>query len=142
LFNQKRSYVGTVRIFQLHWNWISRKRKRVGRKPTNQEVRELIFRMVAENRTWGAPRIHGELRMLGFNISERTVLSRHARGSKRVRIRNEARIEIGTTIAEAVRERQIQYSSRANYPFATSTEFPRALCCNWGNWTSVIANRS
>ena len=30
--------------------------------------------MVAENRAWGAPRIHGELRMLGFDISERTVL--------------------------------------------------------------------
>jgi putative transposase len=37
-------------------------------------LRELIFRMVAENRTWGAPRIHGELKMLGFDISERTVL--------------------------------------------------------------------
>jgi transposase InsO family protein len=30
--------------------------------------------MVAENPTWGAPRIHGELQMLGFDISERTVL--------------------------------------------------------------------
>ena len=30
--------------------------------------------MVAENSTWGAPRIHGELVMLGFDISERTVL--------------------------------------------------------------------
>ena len=30
--------------------------------------------MVAENPTWGAPRIHGELRMLGFEILERTVL--------------------------------------------------------------------
>lgn len=29
--------------------------------------------MVAENPTWGAPRIHGELKMLGFDISERTV---------------------------------------------------------------------
>jgi putative transposase len=38
-----------------------------------QEVRELIFRMVAENPTWGAPRIHGELQMLGFDLSERTV---------------------------------------------------------------------
>jgi putative transposase len=37
-------------------------------------MRDLIFRMVAENRTWGAPRIHGELSMLGFDISERTVL--------------------------------------------------------------------
>jgi len=36
-------------------------------------VRHLIFRMVAENRTWGAPRIHGELLMLGFDISERSV---------------------------------------------------------------------
>jgi transposase InsO family protein len=40
----------------------------------NRELRELIFRIVAENRTWGAPRIHGELKMLGFDISERTVL--------------------------------------------------------------------
>jgi transposase InsO family protein len=30
--------------------------------------------MVAENCTWGAPRIHGELKMLGFDLSERTVL--------------------------------------------------------------------
>jgi transposase InsO family protein len=29
--------------------------------------------MVAENPTWGAPRIHGELLKLGFEISERTV---------------------------------------------------------------------
>jgi putative transposase len=38
-----------------------------------KEVRDLIFRMVAENSTWGAPRIHGELLMLGFDISERTI---------------------------------------------------------------------
>jgi transposase InsO family protein len=30
--------------------------------------------MVAENSTWGAPRIHGELKMLGYDISERSVL--------------------------------------------------------------------
>jgi hypothetical protein len=30
--------------------------------------------MVAENPSWGAPRIHGELKMLNFDISERTVL--------------------------------------------------------------------
>jgi transposase InsO family protein len=39
-----------------------------------RELRELIFRMVAENQTWGAPRMHGELKMLGFDTSERTVL--------------------------------------------------------------------
>ena len=47
----------------------------MGRRPTGMELRELIFRMVAENPTWGAPRIHGELKMLGFEISERTVLN-------------------------------------------------------------------
>jgi putative transposase len=36
-------------------------------------VRDLIFRMVSENSTWGAPRIHGELLMLGFHVSERTI---------------------------------------------------------------------
>jgi len=60
--------------FELYWKWLSRKHPVVGRKPTSEEVRKLIFRMVAENHTWGAPRIHGELRMLGFDISERTVL--------------------------------------------------------------------
>jgi transposase InsO family protein len=29
--------------------------------------------MVAENPTWGAPRIHGELLMLGFDVSERMI---------------------------------------------------------------------
>lgn len=39
----------------------------------SKEVRALIFQMVAENPTWGAPRIHGELLMLGFDLSEPTV---------------------------------------------------------------------
>jgi transposase InsO family protein len=40
----------------------------------SRELQELIFRMVAENPTWGAPRIHGELKMIGFDVSERSVL--------------------------------------------------------------------
>jgi len=39
----------------------------------SKELRYLIFRMVAENPTWGAPRMHRELSMLVFDISERTV---------------------------------------------------------------------
>ena len=31
----------------------------VGRRPISKEARELIFRMVVENPSWGAPRIHG-----------------------------------------------------------------------------------
>ena len=37
------------------------------------ETRRLIERMVAANPLWGAPRIHGELKMLGIEISERTI---------------------------------------------------------------------
>lgn len=59
--------------FRLYWKLISRVRTRVGRKPTPKEVRELIFWMVVENSTWGAPRIHGELLMLGFDLCERTI---------------------------------------------------------------------
>jgi len=60
--------------FKAYWTWLSRHRTRVGRRCVSKELRNLIFRMVAENRTWGAPRIHGELTMLGFDVSERTVL--------------------------------------------------------------------
>ena|ERR1039458_8803376 len=60
--------------FKLYWTWLSRHRVHVGRKCVSRELRELIFRMVTENPTWGALRIHGELKMLGFDISERTVL--------------------------------------------------------------------
>src|SRR5215472_8399462 len=59
--------------FRLYWSWISKARKQVGRKKLSPEVRELIFRMMAENPTWGAPRLHGELLMLGFQLSERSV---------------------------------------------------------------------
>ncbi len=39
----------------------------------SKEVRALIFRMVTENPTWGAPRIHGELLKMGFDLAEPTV---------------------------------------------------------------------
>jgi len=65
------NYCGTG--FRLYWGLISKVRRPLGRRQTPKEVRELIFRMVAENPTWGAPRIHGELLMLGFDVSERTI---------------------------------------------------------------------
>ena len=37
------------------------------------EIRRLIRRMTEANPLWGAPRIHGELLKLGFDVSERTV---------------------------------------------------------------------
>jgi putative transposase len=59
--------------FRLYWKWLSKTRKLGGRKPLSKEIRTLIFRMAAENPTWGAPRIHGELLKLGFKVSEPTV---------------------------------------------------------------------
>jgi len=44
-----------------------------GRPATAVEIRRLIERMVAANPLWRAPRVHGELTMLGIEISERTV---------------------------------------------------------------------
>jgi hypothetical protein len=59
--------------FRLYWTWISRVRQIGGRKRVSKEVRALISRMVDENPIWGAPRVHGELLRLGFDVSERSV---------------------------------------------------------------------
>ena len=63
--------------FRLYWRFRSRS-KPVGRPVTGPEVRTALHTLASENPTWGAPRIHGELLMLGFEISERTV-SRYLR---------------------------------------------------------------
>jgi hypothetical protein len=39
----------------------------------SKEIRNLIRRLAVENANWGAPRIHGELLKLGFEVSERSV---------------------------------------------------------------------
>jgi hypothetical protein len=59
------------RGFRAYWRWKSWRRG--GRPRIAQEVGELIRRMSRENPLWGAPRIHGELLMLGIEISESTV---------------------------------------------------------------------
>jgi putative transposase len=64
--------------FRLAWRLRSRA-KILGRPKLNAEARALIRRMASENSSWGAPRIHGELLKLGFDVSERTV-SRYLRG--------------------------------------------------------------
>ena len=58
--------------FKLFWTWKSRKRG-PGRPKISIEIRNLIKTMANENPTWGAPRIHGELLALGFEIDETTV---------------------------------------------------------------------
>ncbi len=66
--------------FRLYWRW--RSRPRGGRPEIIGEIRVLIRRLAEENPDWGAPKIHGELQKLGFEVSERTV-ARYLRGLRR-----------------------------------------------------------
>jgi len=60
--------------FRCYWRWNSRRRgQKPGRPRVTPEVRALIRTMKRANPPWGAPRIHGELLKLGFEISERTI---------------------------------------------------------------------
>ena len=58
--------------FRLYWIWKSRRRC-AGRPAIDPDVRELIRTMSRNNIGWGAPRIHGELQMLGIRVSDSTV---------------------------------------------------------------------
>jgi len=57
--------------FRSYWRWKSRPRG--GRPQIEPDLRALIRRMSIENPLWGAPRIHGELLKLGFEVAQSTV---------------------------------------------------------------------
>jgi transposase InsO family protein len=57
--------------FRLYWRWKSK--APIGRPPIDKEIRQLICRISRENPLWGTPRIQSELRLLGFNVTEKTV---------------------------------------------------------------------
>jgi transposase InsO family protein len=57
--------------FRRYWHWKSRRRG--GRPSLETELRALIRRMSIENSLWGAPRIHGELLKLGFEVAQSSV---------------------------------------------------------------------
>jgi transposase InsO family protein len=57
--------------FRRYWRWKSRRRG--GRPPIEAELRALIRQMSTENVLWGAPRIHGELLKLGFEVAQSSV---------------------------------------------------------------------
>jgi putative transposase len=67
--------------FKLYWRWKSRT-SRIGRPKIEREIRELIQRMCRENPTWGAPRIHSELHLLGYTVAESTVAEYMPRNRK------------------------------------------------------------
>lgn len=59
--------------FRKYWARKSKNLRRPGRPAIPSEIRELIRTMACVNPLWRAPRIHGELRKLGIDVSERTV---------------------------------------------------------------------
>ncbi len=58
--------------FRHYWTWKSRRRL-PGRPPIDPDVRALIRKMSEANPRWGAPRVHGELRKIGIDVSQATV---------------------------------------------------------------------
>src|ERR1035437_8110191 len=66
--------------FRAYWRW--RSRNHVGRPKVSAELRTLIGEMSVANHLLGAPRIHGELLKLGFEVAQSTVawyIYRHSR---------------------------------------------------------------
>jgi transposase InsO family protein len=53
--------------------WRGKSRSLGGRPQIETELRALIRRMSVENPLWGAPRIHGELLKLGFEVAQSSV---------------------------------------------------------------------
>jgi len=66
-------------VVRWHRDWLRRrwrrrsKRRPEGRPAIDPQIRDLVREMATANPLWGAPRIHGELRTLGVDVSERTV---------------------------------------------------------------------
>ena len=57
--------------FRWYWRWKSHSFG--GRPQIDTQLRALIRRMSVENPLWGAPRIHGELLKLGFEVAQSSV---------------------------------------------------------------------
>jgi hypothetical protein len=57
--------------FRCYWRLNSRPRG--GRPQIKTDLQALIQRMSIENPLWGAPRIHGELLKLGFEVAQSSV---------------------------------------------------------------------
>src|SRR5207248_5324975 len=58
--------------FRAFWTWKSRS-TRTGRPSIGSAIAHLVRTTALANPLWGAPRIHGELLKLGFDVSQRTV---------------------------------------------------------------------
>ena len=69
--DQKRVNQKARRLSFRYWRW--KARSLGGRPQIETDLRVLIRRMSIENPLWGAPRIHGELLKLGFEVAQSSV---------------------------------------------------------------------
>ncbi len=113
--------------FRVYWTWKSRRGK-AGRPAASTEVRALIRRMSQENPLWGAPRIHGELLKLGFEVSEATVSIYLTRQPSRRR--KHGGLSFGTTSSAS--RRSTSSWCRASGSISSS----RSSCCATSGGTS------
>ncbi|REE64449.1 hypothetical protein BX257_7130 [Streptomyces sp. 3212.3] len=60
------------RLVARRWDY-SKRRRRPGRPPTAQAIKELVLRLAEENPRWGCRRIQGELARLGRQVGASTV---------------------------------------------------------------------
>ena len=117
--------------FKLYWTWKSQ--KRTGRPPIDAEIRTLIRRIASENPTWGAPRVHGELLMLGFEVGEAT---RDAQPDPKSRSHTKS----GVSCAHCARPRRMPRSIRACRTVGNVRRGPSSV--RWVILASIAANTS
>jgi hypothetical protein len=114
------------RGFRLYWSWKSRHRQ--GRPSVSREVIDLIRKMSMANPRWGAPRIHGELLKLGFDLSESTVAKYMIRHRKPLCL---AKMPLGFRI------KNLQMMLLGNFPlYLSHVHCTKALSGH--NWPPVL----
>jgi hypothetical protein len=109
--------------FRRYWRWKSRSLG--GRPQIDTELRALIRRMSVENRLWGAPRIHGELLKLGFEVAQSSVAKYMASGMDR-------QVRDGARFCATTRRTSPPWICLLSRPLASTCSMPSSSC----GWTA------
>jgi hypothetical protein len=134
--------------FRKFWARLSRpKCDRRGRPSIAAEIRQLILQMATANPLWRAPSIHGELKMLGIVISERTV-SRILRAVRRPPPSQTSKTFLRNHLGQIVSVDffTVPYRSRSRVRAAfcaalLNPAFPFVRTAFWAAWLRLAAPR-
>ena len=130
--------------FRRYWRWKSRSLG--GRPQVDADLRTLIRQMSIDNPLWGAPRIHGELLKLGFEVAQSSVAKYMVKRSGppsqawRTFLRNNAP-DIGAMDLSVVRKRRTLLPQRA-CPVVASAAEPSSRTFSLPLAASTIASAS